>query len=242
MTATRPPELPDPRPRPEKDAALVREMFDRVAPRYDLANTVLSLGQDRRWRRAAAHAAGVRPGSLVLDVASGTGMLARDLRAAGAQVMAVDFSWPMLAVGAARSDRQRVLWCNGDGMRLPLRDATFDSVTIAFGLRNLPDTRAGLNELARVTKPGGRLVILEFSSPVWPPFAGLYRRYLRAVVPWMADVVSSSPAAYRYLAESILAWPDQANLARLIASAGWERARWRNLSGGIVAVHQAHRQ
>jgi demethylmenaquinone methyltransferase/2-methoxy-6-polyprenyl-1,4-benzoquinol methylase len=134
-----------------------------------------------------------------------------------------------------------VLWCNGDGTRLPLADASVDAVTISFGLRNLPDPVAGLRELARVTKPGGRLLVLEFSHPTWAPFRTVYLRYLLGLVPRLATLVTSDPAAYRYLAESIVAWPDQEALARRIAEAGWSGSRWKNLTGGIVAAHHAVR-
>lgn len=232
--------LPDPRSGPDKDAELVQRMFDRVAPRYDLANTLLSVGQDRHWRRVAAAAIGARRGDLVLDVASGTGMLARDLGASGAEVVALDFSWNMLRAGADRGD-PLLLWCNADGTRLPFADATFDAVTIAFGLRNLPDIAAGLAEMARVTKPGGQILVLEFSTPVRAAFRILYHRYLLGCLPCAARLVTSDPAAYRYLAESIVAWPDQRALASRIAAAGFQQVRWKNLTGGIVAAHHARR-
>jgi demethylmenaquinone methyltransferase/2-methoxy-6-polyprenyl-1,4-benzoquinol methylase len=234
--------LPDPRPTADKDAALVRSMFDRVAPRYDVANSVFSLGQDRHWRRVAARAVAARSGELVLDVAAGTGALALELRAAGARVVALDFSHAMVATGAAREGGGRSLWwVTADAMRLPFADGTFDAVTIAFGLRNLPETATGLEELARVTKPEGRLVVLEFATPTWPPFRWVYRRYLARALPAAARLITSDPAAYRYLADSIAAWPEQGALARLIARTGWERPRWADLTGGIVAVHHAIR-
>ena len=238
---------PDPRPTSDKDAALVQQMFDRVAPRYDVANTIFSFGQDRHWRRVAASAAGVGPGDRVLDVATGTGALAAELAGRGAEVLALDFSWNMVATGAARIDSAptaaggRIFWLNGDGTRLPLADASVDAVTIAFGLRNLPDTVAGLREFARVTRPGGRLVVLEFSTPTWSPFRTVYNRYLLGAIPQLAQVVTSDPAAYRYLAESIQAWPDQEAMAALISDAGWEQVAWKNLSGGIVAAHRGTR-
>jgi len=243
------PQLPDPRSGPEKSAALVQAMFDRVAPRYDLANTVFSFGQDRHWRRVAAKAADLGPGDVAVDVAGGTGALSLELAAAGATVLVADFSWNMLAAGADRLRRRgradrvagRLLWCVADGMRLPLADASVDAVTIAFGLRNLPDPAAGLAEFARVTRPGGRLVVLEFSRPTWPPFREVYLRYLVGAMPVVAKVLTSDPLAYRYLAESIQAWPDQDTLARTIAGAGWREVRYANLTGGIVAVHRAVR-
>jgi demethylmenaquinone methyltransferase / 2-methoxy-6-polyprenyl-1,4-benzoquinol methylase len=239
--------LPDPRPTADKDAALVQSMFDRVAARYDLANAVLSGGQDQHWRRVAVKAVDPRAGERILDVAAGTGMLAHELRRSGADVIALDFSWNMLHTGARREARGRnpgaggLRWLNGDGTRLPLPDASVDAVTISFGLRNLPDTAGGLRELARVTKPGGRLLVLEFSRPTWAPFRELYLRYLLGALPRIAEVVTSDPAAYRYLAASIVAWPDQNALAHTIQDAGWGEVRWKNLSGGIVAAHHAVR-
>ncbi len=231
--------LPDARPTADKDAVLVQRMFDRVAGRYDLANALLSFGSDQHWRRCATAAVGPVGGSLVLDVATGTGRLATALCDAGARVVGVDFSMPMLEAGAQRADRAGVAFVNGDGTRLPFAASTFDAVTIAFGLRNLPDTVGGLRELLRVTKPGGRLVVLEFSKPTWAPFRLLYERYLVALLPRVAELVSSDGPAYRYLSDSIRAWPDQQDLARLVAAAGWEQPAWSNLSGGIVALHRA---
>lgn len=230
--------------RSDKQAALVQSMFDRVAPRYDLANALLSLGQDAGWRRMAA--AAVAPaGGLVLDVAAGTGALARDLLACGARrVVAVDLSWNMLAVGAHRSAAAGlpdILWVNGDALRLPLRAGVFDAITIAFGLRNLSDVEAGLRELARVARPGARLAVLEFSHPRWPPFRRLYDAYLHHVLPAVARVVSSAPSAYRYLAESIRLWPGRDELAAVITASGWGRVRYRDCTGGIVTVHRAVR-
>ena len=196
--------LPDPRSGPGKDAALVQRMFDRVAPRYDLANTLFSLGRDRRWRRAAVNAVRPRPGEIALDVAAGTGMLAHELRLAGACVIALDFSLPMLAHGAAREAAgrmpgqrrmagggPRVLWCNADGLALPLAEASVDVVTIGFGLRNLPDPAAGLAEFARVVRPGGRLAVLEFSTPTSPAFRRLYHGYLLGAIPRVARLATS---------------------------------------------------
>ena len=230
--------LPDPRPTQAKQAALVRRKFDRVAPRYDRANQLLSFGSDQHWRRTAVRALAAAPGALVLDVATGTGRLAEELARAGASPVGLDFSSEMLAAGARR---RRVPWVNGDGMRLPFADATFDGVTIGFGLRNLPDPPAGLAELARVTRPGGRLVVLEFSTPTAGWFRHLYERYLVGTLPRVAGLVSSDPAAYTYLAESILNWPDQQGLARWIRAAGWRDVAWRTLTGGIVALHRAQR-
>lgn len=241
------PRLPDPRPGPDKDARLVRRMFDRVAPRYDLANTLFSLGRDRHWRRTAARAAGAAPGRTVVDVAAGTGALSGELADAGATVVAVDFSWRMLRVGAVRRagvDPQhpgRVGWCTADALRLPLPDAAADAATIAFGLRNLPDAVAGLTEMARVVRPGGRLVVLEFSRPRAPVPRALFDRVVLSAMPLAARLVTSDPAAYGYLADSIRRWPHQAALAALIGAAGWRDVRWRDLTGGVVALHRAER-
>jgi demethylmenaquinone methyltransferase / 2-methoxy-6-polyprenyl-1,4-benzoquinol methylase len=197
-------------------------MFDRVAPRYDLANAALSLGQDAHWRRVTAIAA--RPdGARVLDVAAGPGNIAVELVARGAtHVTALDLSFNMLAEGARRG-HEDISWVNGDAQRLPFPDASFDAVTISFGLRNVPDPELALREFARVTVPGGRLVVCEFANPTWAPFRAVYRRYLVGLLPQVARVVSSSPAAYRYLADSILAWPDRAADRRLVRGGGLRR-------------------
>ena len=220
-----------------KDAALVQVMFDRVAPRYDLANTVLSLGQDAHWRRVTAAAA--RPeGAHVLDVAAGPGNVAVELvRQGAAQVTALDLSFNMLREGA-RQGHVGVTWVNGDALSLPFDDATFDAATISFGLRNVPDPEAALAEFARVTRPGGSVVVCEFADPTWKPFREVYRRYLVGALPRIARVVSSSASAYQYLADSILAWPDRRTLAGWIDAAGYDEVRVRDLSGGIVAVHR----
>ncbi len=214
-------------------------MFDGVAARYDLTNDVLSLGQDRWWRRAVEIAVAARPGERVLDLAAGTGTSSEPFRAAGAEVVPCDFSLGMLREGKRR--RAHLPFVAGDAMRLPFADACFDAVTISFGLRNLHDPDAGLREMLRVTRPGGRLVICEFSHPTWAPFRTVYVEYLMRALPPVARRVSSSPDAYVYLADSIRAWPDQRALASRIGSAGWVDVRWRNLSGGIVALHHAIR-
>lgn len=210
-------------------------MFDGVARRYDLTNTVLSLGQDRFWRRETRAALGIGPGDSVLDLAAGTAVSTVELSRSGAWCVAADFSVGMLAAGAER-DVPKVA---GDATKLPFADGVFDAVTISFGLRNVVDHVAGLREMARVTRPGGRLVVCEFSTPTNRPFATLYKEYLMQALPRMATAVSSNPEAYVYLAESIRAWPDQAGLARQIGAAGWSKVRWRNLTGGIVALHAA---
>ncbi len=210
-------------------------MFDGVAARYDLTNTVLSLGQDRYWRRVTRDALGIRPGEAVLDLAAGTAVSTVELGRSGAWCVAADFSVGMLHAGGKRP----VPKVGADATRLPFADEVFDAVTISFGLRNVVDNIAGLREMARVTKPGGRLVVCEFSTPTVPVFSTLYKEYLMRALPAVARAVSSNPEAYVYLAESIRAWPDQAALADRIEAAGWAQVRWRNLTGGIVALHAA---
>jgi demethylmenaquinone methyltransferase/2-methoxy-6-polyprenyl-1,4-benzoquinol methylase len=212
-------------------------MFDDVARRYDLTNDVLSLGQDRRWRTAVVDAVDARPGERVLDLAAGTGTSSQPFADRGATVVPCDFSLGMLRVG--KHNRPHLAFTAGDGTRLPFADDTFDAVTISFGLRNIVDPDAGLRELRRVTRPGGRLVVCEFSHPTNAAFRTVYMEYLMKALPAVARAVSSSPDAYVYLAESIRAWPDQAGLADRVSAAGWRDTQWRNLSGGIVALHRA---
>ncbi len=212
-------------------------MFDHVAERYDTTNDILSLGQDRRWRRLVRRSVDPRPGQLVLDLAAGTGTSSRPFADAGATVVPTDLSLGMLAVGKRR--QPDLSFVAGDALALPFADGAFDAVTISFGLRNVEHTGDALAELRRVTRPGGRLVICEFSSPTSALFRTVYRNYLLRALPPVARVVSSGPTAYEYLAESILAWPDQRTLAGLISEAGWSEVGWRDLSGGIVALHRA---
>lgn len=227
-----------------KDAALVQAMFDRVAPRYDLANALLSLGQDAHWRRVTARA--VDPaGAEVLDVAAGPGNVAEALVAQGARhVVALDLSYNMLAEGHRRwrGTDIGIDWVNGDALALPFPDATFDAVTISFGIRNVPDPEAALAEFARVTRPGGRVVVCEFAAPTWGPFRTVYTEYLMKALPRVARVVSSDPTAYVYLAESIRAWPDRRVVADWIEAAGYRDVKVKDLSGGIVAVHRGVRR
>jgi len=212
-------------------------MFDAVARRYDLTNDVLSLGQDRLWRRAVVDAVDPRPGQRVLDLAAGTGTSSQPFADRGALVVPCDFSLGMLRVG--KRHRAHLPFTAGDGTRLPFADGSFDAVTISFGLRNVVEPDAALRELRRVTRSGGRLLVCEFSHPTFGPFRTVYLEYLMRALPALARAVSSSPDAYVYLAESIRAWPDQQRLARRIAEAGWTDPSWRNLSGGIVALHRA---
>lgn len=215
-------------------------MFDGIAGRYDLLNDVLSLGQDRYWRRVVAAAVAPRPGEVVLDIAAGTGTSSRVLTQAGARCVACDFSLGMLQAGA-RSRAGLVSFVAGDGLALPFLDKSFDAVTVSFGLRNMADPDAALAEMLRVTRPGGRLVICEFSHLRSRRLDGAYSRYLAAVLPMVARRLSGSGEAYSYLAESIADWPDQRQLARRLAAAGWTAVQWRNLTMGVVAVHRAQR-
>ncbi|MCV2395636.1 demethylmenaquinone methyltransferase [Actinotalea sp. M2MS4P-6] len=217
----------------------VAAMFDGIARRYDLTNDVISLGQDRRWRTATVEAVGARPGETVLDLAAGTGTSSEPFDAAGVRVVPCDFSVGMLEVGKRR--RPDLAFTAGDATRLPFADESFDAVTISFGLRNVVDTPAALAEMLRVTRPGGRLVVTEFSTPVREPLRTVYSEYLMRALPPVARAVSRDPDAYVYLAESISAWPDQRGLAHLMESVGWRDVAFRNLSGGIVALHRATR-
>ena len=212
-------------------------MFDAVAKRYDVTNDVLSLGQTRAWRRAVLRAIDPQPGEAVLDVAAGTGSSTEPLRRAGAVAIACDFSVGMMRVG--RCQFPQLPFVAGDATALPFLDDAIDAVSISFGLRNVIDPAAALREFARVTRPGGRLVVCEFSSPSSAAFRTVYLEYLMRALPAIAKAVASNPDAYVYLAESIRAWPDQRELARLVGEAGWSRVQWRDLSGGIVALHRA---
>ena len=221
----------------DKQPEEVAAMFDRVARRYDITNDVLALGQTAMWRRAVKDAIEPQAGMLVLDLAAGTGTSSIPLQRAGAWVVAADFSLGMLAEGRRR--RPELPLVAGDGLALPFADESFDAVTISFGLRNLNSAATGLAELLRVTRPGGRLVVCEFSQPTWPPFRTVYSEYLMKALPEVAKRTSSNPEAYVYLAESIRDWPDQEALAAVIGRAGWSHVQYRNLTGGIVALHRA---
>jgi demethylmenaquinone methyltransferase/2-methoxy-6-polyprenyl-1,4-benzoquinol methylase len=215
----------------------VATMFDKVAKRYDLTNDVLSLGQDRRWRKRVVDLVAPRPGEVILDLAAGTGTSSQPFADAGATVVPCDFSMGMLEVG--KQARPELPFTAGDGMLLPFGDNTFDAVTISFGLRNIVDPIEGLRELLRVTKRGGRIVVCEFSTPTWGPFDAVYTNYLMRALPPVARAVSSNPESYVYLAESIRAWPDQKGLALRMVEAGWGKVDWHNLSAGIVALHHS---
>jgi demethylmenaquinone methyltransferase/2-methoxy-6-polyprenyl-1,4-benzoquinol methylase len=236
------------RARLDKHPADVAAMFDAVAERYDLLNDVLSMGQDRYWRSVVARLVAAQPGDLVLDIAAGTGTSSRAFTAAGARCVACDFSQGMLRVGkSSRAGKSKtgtaglVSFAAGDALALPFADAAFDVVTISFGLRNVADPQAALTEMLRVTRPGGRLVVCEFSHLPARPLDVAYQRYLAVALPAIARRLSPNAGAYAYLAESISRWPAQPELAGRIRAAGWSAVRWRNLSFGIVAVHVGRR-
>lgn len=223
----------------EKNPDEVASMFDGIAKRYDLTNDVISLGQDRRWRKLLRQAVDAQAGDLVLDLAAGTGTSSEPFADDGARVVPSDFSLGMLQVGKER--RPDLPFVAGDATKLPFADAAFDAVTISFGLRNVVDTPAALAEMLRVTKPGGRVVICEFSTPTWMPFRVAYQEYLMRALPKVAGLVTKDSGSYDYLAESIRNWPDQAELGRLMLDAGWKPVKYRNVSGGVVALHHGTR-
>ena len=209
-------------------------MFDEVAPTYDLTNTLLSFGQDRNWRKKVAKAVDPKAGQAVLDLAAGTGASSAAFALEGVRVVAGDFSEGMLAVGRKRHPELEFVFA--DATKLPFGSAEFDATTISFGLRNVVDVPKALAEMFRVTKPGGRIVICEFSTPVGAlrPF---YNFYLGKLLPGFSGMFSKTPEAYSYLAESILAWPNQTQLAVKVEAAGFEKVSYKNLSLGVVALH-----
>jgi demethylmenaquinone methyltransferase/2-methoxy-6-polyprenyl-1,4-benzoquinol methylase len=218
----------------DKDPHEVAAMFDDVAEHYDRTNSVTSMGLDRYWRSMTRRVLDMAPGQRVLDVAAGTAVSTVALARSGAWCVAADFSLGMLRRGAGRA----VPRVAADALRLPFADGVFDAVTVSFGLRNMSDTVAALAEFRRVVRPGGRLVVCEFSTPVFVPFRVVYLNYLMRALPSIARRVSSNGEAYRYLAESIRAWPDQRELAKAVEKAGWGDVEWLNLTGGIVALHR----
>ncbi len=218
-----------------KDPDQVAAMFDGVAKRYDTVNDLLSLGRTRAWRRAATKIIAPAPGMKILDIAAGPGSSSEPLHRAGAQVLSTDFSEGMLAQG--RKSRPYLNFSKADALNLPFEADSFDLATISFGLRNTQDYPKALAQALRVVKSGGRLVVIEFSHPTWRPFNRLYMGYLMRALPLIAQKTASNPDAYIYLAESIRAWPDQAQLAAAMEAAGWRDVSWKNLSSGVVAVH-----
>ena len=222
-----------------KEPEEVSAMFDGVARRYDLLNDLLSLGRTKAWRKVATSIIAPKPGMRILDIAAGTGSSSRPLADAGAEVIPLDFSKGMLEAGRKR--HPDLAFTHGDALALTFKDNEFDVTTISFGLRNTTDTLKALRESLRVLRPGGRMVVIEFSQPTNRIFRTIYLRYLMRAIPPVARKVSSNPGAYIYLAESIIAWPNQADLAELMKTAGFEKIHWKNLTFGIVAVHTGYK-
>jgi demethylmenaquinone methyltransferase/2-methoxy-6-polyprenyl-1,4-benzoquinol methylase len=223
----------------DKNANQVAAMFDEVAEGYDRTRTVLWFGQMNRWGRAVARAVNLVPGERVLDVAAGTGTSARLLSRPGVEVVGCDFSPGMLQV--ARGRVPNVTFVPGDALDLPFDSGSFDAVTISFGLRNVADRQRALAEMYRIVRPGGRVVVCEYSHPRAPMAKAAFQTYLRRVAPYIARTLSTNVPAYDYLADSILAWPTQAELAGDLQEVGWERVTWRDMSGGVVALHRGYR-
>lgn len=219
-----------------KKTSDIASMFDQVAERYDLMNGLMSGGQHLRWRRHTVKAVEASAGQRILDIAAGTGTSSVPFADAGADVVAADLSEGMLAVGRRR--RPDITFVQADVTNLPFEDNEFDAVTMSYGLRNVADYPKALRELYRVTKPGGRIVVLEFSTPTIKAFRPLYKNYILKAIPPVARAASSNPESYEYLAESIMTWPSQDPLAQSFSEAGWQDVQYRNLTGGIVAIHR----
>ncbi|KAB1656665.1 class I SAM-dependent methyltransferase [Pseudoclavibacter chungangensis] len=223
----------------EKRPSQVSAMFDRVSTHYDRTNDVLSLGAAPLWRRQTRLAVKARPGERVLDVAAGTGTMSALFAEDGAKVTALDFSHGMLEEGVRRHGGDAgITFVHGDATQLPFEDGTFDATTISFGLRNVQQPKLALAEMRRVTKPGGRIVVSEFSTVTNPVVRVGYDVYMATLMPLVVRLVSSDPEAYEYLHETIQAWPDQPTLAAWLRGAGFERVKYRNLSSGIAALHK----
>jgi len=223
----------------------VRGIFSGIAGSYDLFNRLSSLGMDRSWRKAAVRAAALKPGGRVLDLCAGTGDLTMALAREGVAAEAVgsDFVPEMLAVAEKKAARHAgktmVSFCQADAQDLPFDDSSFDAVTVAFGVRNLPDRAANFREVKRVLRPGGRYVVLEFSRPPSAPFRALYHFYLRHVIPMIGGALTKDRESFEYLNDSILQFPTQAQLAAELRNAGFSAISWENRTGGIVAIHVA---
>lgn len=223
----------------DKKPAEVAAMFDEVAPTYDLTNALLSFGQDRFWRRVVRKQVAPKSGQKILDLAAGTGASSAAFLAPGVKVVAGDFSEGMLAVGRKR--HPEIDFVFADATALPFAANAFDAVTISFGLRNVVDVNKALSEMYRVTKPGGKIVVCEFSKVTNPVCRGFYNFYLNKILPLFSRLASKTPEAYSYLSESILAWPNQELLKEKIQSAGYNKVEYKNLTFGIVAVHRGYK-
>jgi demethylmenaquinone methyltransferase/2-methoxy-6-polyprenyl-1,4-benzoquinol methylase len=225
----------------------IRDMFDRIAPRYDLLNRVLSLGIDRRWRRFAVRQLQIPRNGMVLDIATGTGDVALEIgRQTDASVTVVgsDFTQGMLVLGqekiSASPYRDRILLVNAPCESMPHPDQVFDGITIAFGIRNVVDRQQGLCEMARVLKPGGQVVILEFATPRNSVFRAMYYFYFRRMLPWLGGLISQR-SAYQYLPDSVLEFPDRETFRKMMEYAGFTDVKVHDLTGGIAAVHVGRR-
>jgi demethylmenaquinone methyltransferase/2-methoxy-6-polyprenyl-1,4-benzoquinol methylase len=226
-----------------KHARAVREMFAGIATKYDFLNHFLSVNIDKRWRRLVAQKLQevlANPNALVLDVACGTGDLSLELqKSAKAKIFGTDFCRPMLEIAFDKNKKQhaKIPYVEADGMNLSFANETFDAATIAFGLRNFSNWQDGLRELHRVLKPGGKLVILEFSTPIIPGFRGLFQFYFSSILPRIGGAVSGSRGAYEYLPDSVSRFPDQKNLVLMMRETGFSDVEYKNLTGGIAAIH-----
>ncbi len=220
-----------------KQPAQVAAMFDTVAESYDRTNDLLSFGQDRLWRKKVLKAVNPQPGQTILDLAAGTGSSSVVFAKEGVKVIASDFSEGMLAVGRKRHPELEFVYA--DATKLPFKDASVDAVTISFGLRNVNEPKTALKEMLRVLKPGGTVVICEFSQVSVPVIRSFYNFYLKKVLPRLSSLLASNQGAYEYLAESIMAWPKQTELVKWLTDAGFVEANYKNLSFGVVALHSA---
>lgn len=220
-----------------KDPEEIASMFDSVASRYDVMDALMTGGLDRVWMTALRQAVAPHPGERILDLAAGTGASSATLAKGGAEVVACDLSEGMIEVGRER--HPEIEFVHGNAMDLDFEDGSFDAVTISWGLRNIPDPQLALREMARVVRPRGRLVVLEFSTPPSRVFRSMYNVYQSTVMPAIARLVSTNDGAYDYLVESIRAWPTQEELGRMIAANGWSEVEYRNLTGGIACMHRA---
>ena len=215
----------------------IASMFDSLASRYDVMDALMTGGLDRVWMTALRKAVAPHPGERILDLAAGTGTSSAALAKGGAEVVACDLSEGMIEVGRER--HPEIEFVHGNAMDLDFEDGSFDAVTISWGLRNIPDPQLALREMARVVRPRGRLVVLEFSTPPSRVFRGMYNVYQSTVMPAIARLASTNDGAYDYLVESIRAWPTQEELGRMIAANGWSEVEYRNLTGGIACMHRA---
>ena len=227
---------------------MVERMFSAIAPRYDFLNRLLSAGRDRYWRREAIRATALPPKGRLLDICTGTADVA--LEAArqfpDARIVGVDFSRPMIALGVSKIERaglsDRISLQVAPAEALPFPDHSFDATTVAFGLRNIPDRLRGLREMYRVLRPGGRTVVLEFTTPLSPLFRSVYLWYFHRVLPWIGRVVSGHPSAYSYLPASVSDFPSPEGLAGWMREAGFHQVSYRLLTGGIVGIHVGRKE